>query len=135
MRTPIFEHSHVFIRPLGEDSEVVSKQMYLFADRSGQPMVLRPENTAGIVRAFVSRGDYSHLPFKTFYSGPMFRYEHPHRYLFPKKCIQLVYSYVHLGLVLDSFTNLGWKFLVVPFLQWKLRLFKWLLCYCGMYSS
>jgi histidyl-tRNA synthetase len=75
--TPIFEDTRVFARTLGDTSDVVTKEMYTFADRGGDSVTLRPENTAGICRALVSNGLTQTLPQKVFYAGPMFRYERP----------------------------------------------------------
>ena len=75
--TPIFEDTRVFSRGLGETSDVVAKEMYVFDDRGGESMTLRPENTAGVCRALVSNGLTQSLPRKVFYAGPMFRYERP----------------------------------------------------------
>ena len=77
--TPIFEDTAVFARSLGETSDVVAKEMYTFADRGGESLTLRPENTAGICRALVSNGLTQSLPQKVFYAGPMFRYERPQK--------------------------------------------------------
>ena len=77
--TPIFEFSEVFKRTLGETSDVVTKEMYSFTDRGGDEITLRPENTAGIARAFISGGLSQNLPLKFFASGPMFRYERPQK--------------------------------------------------------
>jgi len=77
--TPIFEFTDVFKRTLGDTSDVVSKEMYTFTDRGGEEITLRPENTAGVCRAVVSNGLRQTLPFKAFYSGPMFRYERPQK--------------------------------------------------------
>ncbi len=77
--TPILEFTEVFSRTLGETSDVVSKEMYSFADRGGERITLRPENTASIVRAVVSGGMLQMLPVKLFYYGPMFRYERPQK--------------------------------------------------------
>ncbi len=79
MATPIFEFSDVFTRPLGESSDIVTKENYSFADRSGEMLTLRPENTAGVVRAMISGGLTQSLPLKYFYAGPMFRYERPQK--------------------------------------------------------
>ena len=54
--TPIFEFTEVFSRPIGESSDIVSKEMYSFTDRGGEEITLRPENTAGVVRALLSNG-------------------------------------------------------------------------------
>ena len=68
-----------FHRPLGESSDIVTKENYSFADRGGEMLTLRPENTAGVVRAMISGGLTQSLPLKYFYSGPMFRYERPQK--------------------------------------------------------
>ena len=77
--TPIFESAHVFLRTLGETSDVVSKEMYVFEDKGGDLMALRPEGTAPVVRAFLSNGLTQSLPQKLMYAGPMFRYERPQK--------------------------------------------------------
>ena len=77
--TPIFEFSEVFHRTLGETSDVVSKETYTFRDRGGDSLTLRPEYTAGIVRAVVSGGLFARRPLKLFAAGPMFRYERPQK--------------------------------------------------------
>jgi len=77
--TPIFEDTRVFARTLGDTSDVVTKEMYTFADRGGDSLTLRPENTAGICRALVTGGLTQSLPQKVFYAGPMFRYERPQK--------------------------------------------------------
>src|SRR5271154_5167848 len=77
--TPIFEFTEVFSRPIGEHTDVVSKEMYTFTDRGGEEVTLRPENTAGVVRAVLSNGLTQSTPLKYFYSGPMFRYERPQK--------------------------------------------------------
>ncbi len=77
--TPIFEDTRVFARTLGDTSDVVTKEMYTFADRGGESLTLRPENTAGICRALVTGGLTQSLPQKVFYNGPMFRYERPQK--------------------------------------------------------
>ena len=79
MATPIFEFTEVFARPLGETSDVVTKETYSFTDRGGEAITLRPEGTAGVVRALISAGLTQTLPQKFFYSGPMFRYERPQK--------------------------------------------------------
>ncbi len=77
--TPIFEFTDVFSRPIGETSDIVTKEMYSFVDRGGEEVTLRPENTAGVVRAVLSGGLLQSVPLKFFYSGPMFRYERPQK--------------------------------------------------------
>ena len=79
MATPIFEFAEVFSRPLGDSSDVVTKETYNFTDRGGETLTLRPENTAGVVRAMISNGLTQNLPLKFFYAGPMFRYERPQK--------------------------------------------------------
>ena len=79
IKTPIFEHSDVFHRTLGESSDVVSKETYTFNDRSNDSLTLRPEGTAGIARCFISEGLAQKLPLKLYYCGPMFRYERPQK--------------------------------------------------------
>ncbi len=77
--TPIFEFTEVFARSLGDTSDIVSKEMYTFEDRGGSSITLRPENTAGVVRAFISNKLTQQTPLKLFYRGPMFRYERPQK--------------------------------------------------------
>ncbi|MGO1120019.1 histidine--tRNA ligase [Rhodovibrionaceae bacterium A322] len=77
--TPIFEFTEVFKRTLGDTSDVVTKEMYTFNMKEGEQITLRPENTAGVARAFISNGLQQHLPLKYFYAGPMFRHERPQK--------------------------------------------------------
>ncbi|MCF8481925.1 MAG: histidine--tRNA ligase [Rhodospirillum sp.] len=77
--TPIFEFTEVFARTLGDTSDIVTKEMYTFEDRSGDRLTLRPENTAGVARAFISGGLAQSVPVKLFYRGPMFRHERPQK--------------------------------------------------------
>lgn len=77
--TPIFEFTEVFARGMGETSDVVSKEMYSFADKGGETITLRPEYTAGICRAFLSNGLHQAIPLKFFAHGPMFRFERPQK--------------------------------------------------------
>src|SRR5258708_3751704 len=79
MATPILEFTEVFARPIGEHTDIVAKEMYTFTDRGGEEVTLRPENTAGVVRAVISNGLAQSVPLKFFYSGPMFRYERPQK--------------------------------------------------------
>jgi histidyl-tRNA synthetase len=76
---PLFESTEVFARTLGETSDVVSKEMYTFTDRSDNSLTLRPEGTASVVRALISNGLQQDLPKKFVYTGPMFRYERPQK--------------------------------------------------------
>jgi len=77
MSTPIIEYTSVFNRTLGETSDAISKEIYSFADRSNDSIALRPEFTAGIMRAYISNGLTHSLPLKFFSSGPLFRYDRP----------------------------------------------------------
>jgi histidyl-tRNA synthetase len=77
--TPIFEFTEVFSRPIGETTDIVTKEMYTFTDRGGEEITLRPEYTAGIIRAVISNGLTQNLPLKFFAAGPMFRYERPQK--------------------------------------------------------
>jgi histidyl-tRNA synthetase len=75
---PIFEDTALFARGVGESTDVVSKEMYTFADRGDRSVTLRPEGTAGVVRAVIEHGlDRGALPVKLCYAGPFFRYERP----------------------------------------------------------
>ncbi|MDF2038744.1 histidine--tRNA ligase [Cytobacillus oceanisediminis] len=79
IRTPIFEHTELFLRSVGDTTDIVQKEMYTFEDRGGRSLTLRPEGTASTVRSFVEHkmyGDASQ-PVKLYYMGPMFRYERP----------------------------------------------------------
>ena len=62
MATPIFEFTEVFARPIGEHTDIVSKEMYTFNDRGGEEVTLRPENTAGVVRSVISNGLTQSVP-------------------------------------------------------------------------
>lgn len=79
MRTPIIEHSPLFVRSVGESSDIVTKEMYTFLDKGNREITLRPEMTAGVMRSIVSNKLYAtnDLPLKYFYFGPCFRYERP----------------------------------------------------------
>lgn len=75
---PIFEDTALFARGVGESTDVVSKEMYTFEDRGGRSVTLRPEGTAGVMRAVIENGlDRGQLPVKLSYAGPFFRYERP----------------------------------------------------------
>ncbi|MEI3613289.1 histidine--tRNA ligase [Pseudogracilibacillus sp. SO30301A] len=79
VRTPVFEHTEVFQRGVGETTDIVQKEMYTFKDRGGRSITLRPEGTAGIVRAYVEHKMYGSpiQPTKLFYFYQLFRYERP----------------------------------------------------------
>ncbi len=75
---PIFEDTRLFARGVGESTDVVSKEMYTFLDRGDRSVTLRPEGTAGVMRAVIEHGlDRGQLPVKLYYAGPFFRYERP----------------------------------------------------------
>lgn len=76
--TPLFEFSSVFHR-LGLSSDIVSKETYSFTDRGGESLTLRPEGTAGVMRAVISNGLTQSTPLRYFYHGPMFRYDRPQK--------------------------------------------------------
>jgi len=78
-QTPIFEFAEVYSRPLGEASDIVSKEMYGFTDRGGEALTLRPEFTAGVSRAFISNGLQQSMPCRFISHGPLFRYERPQK--------------------------------------------------------
>lgn len=78
IKTPIFENAELFLRSLGEETEVITKQMYLFKDKAERELALRPEGTAGVVRAYIESNLCKTVSkSKFFYSGQMFRYERP----------------------------------------------------------
>ncbi|MEG6522468.1 histidine--tRNA ligase [Desulfotomaculum sp. 1211_IL3151] len=78
IRTPIFEHTELFSRGVGETTDIVEKEMYTFTDRGDRSITLRPEGTASTVRAYVENKLYAlPQPVKVYYAGPMFRYDRP----------------------------------------------------------
>ena len=78
MRTPIFEETELFTRTVGEDTDIVTKQMYTFPDRGGRSLTLRAEGTAPVIRAYVEHKLYGQpSAFKVYYVAPIFRYERP----------------------------------------------------------
>ncbi|WP_053364190.1 histidine--tRNA ligase [Bacillus sp. FJAT-27251] len=79
IRTPIFEHTELFLRGVGDTTDIVQKEMYSFTDRGGREITLRPEGTASTVRSFVEHKMFGlpNQPVKLYYMGPMFRYERP----------------------------------------------------------
>ncbi|RAV31120.1 histidine--tRNA ligase, partial [Corynebacterium heidelbergense] len=78
LELPVFEDTGLYARGVGESTDMVSKEMYTFADRGGRSVTLRPEGTAGVVRAVIQhRLDRGQLPAKLCYTGPFFRYERP----------------------------------------------------------
>lgn len=79
LRTPLFERVELFSRAVGEATDIVEKEMYVFADRGGERLCLRPEGTASAVRSFIETSRHRSLPWRVFYMGPMFRYERPQK--------------------------------------------------------
>jgi histidyl-tRNA synthetase len=79
VEVPVLEDTAVFARTIGETTDVVSKEMYSFTDRSGDPVTMRPEFTAGIARAYLSEGWQQYAPLKVATHGPAFRYERPQK--------------------------------------------------------
>ncbi len=78
IRTPIFEHTELFLRGVGETTDIVNKEMYTFDDKGGRSMTLRPEGTAGVARSFIENGlSQGVIPMKVYYLAPVFRYERP----------------------------------------------------------
>ena len=78
IRTPVFEHTELFQRGVGETTDVVTKEMYTFLDKGGRSITLKPEGTAGAVRLFIENGlASSPMPLKAFYLTPCYRYERP----------------------------------------------------------
>jgi histidyl-tRNA synthetase len=77
IRLPLLEHTDLFKRSIGEVTDIVEKEMYTFADRNGESLTLRPEATAGIVRAGMTNGLFHNQKQKLWTTGPMFRYEKP----------------------------------------------------------
>ena len=79
IRTPIFEYTDLFLRGVGDTTDIVQKEMYTFDDRGGRSLTLRPEGTASTVRAYVEKKmfGYANQPVKLYYMGQMFRYERP----------------------------------------------------------
>ena len=79
IRLPILEKTELFARSIGEVTDIVEKEMYTFADRNGDSLTLRPEGTAGCVRACIEHGLLHHQTQRLWYAGPMFRYEKPQK--------------------------------------------------------
>jgi histidyl-tRNA synthetase len=77
IRTPMFESTELFVRGVGETTDIVEKEMYTFEDKGGRSLTLRPELTAGVVRAILEHNLLAQGPQRLWYSGPFFRYERP----------------------------------------------------------
>ncbi|MDD3520328.1 MAG: histidine--tRNA ligase [Actinomycetota bacterium] len=121
--TPHFEHTEVFSRGIGENSEIVNKEMYTFFDKKNRSLTLRPEGTASVVRAVIENKLYSeNLPLKLFYIGNMFRYERPQKGRMREFCqigVEAIGSNSPsidtevIWLLYDLFEKLGFKNLVL----------------------
>ena len=120
IRTPVFEHTELFARAAGETSDVVRKEMYTFKDKGDRSITLKPESTAGVVRAFIESGLYAQaLPLKMYYlSAPHFRYEAPQsgrlreHHQFGMECFGAVHASADAELILtamDVLTSIGLK--------------------------
>lgn len=80
IRTPIFEHTELFLRGVGDTTDIVQKEMYTFEDKGGRSITLKPEGTAGAVRAYIENGLQNEpQPVKMYYISPIFRYERPQK--------------------------------------------------------
>src|SRR6476469_5660549 len=79
IRTPIVEPTALFVRGIGEATDIVEKEMYVFQDRNGESLALRPESTAGIVRSAIEHNCLYNGPMRVWTTGPMFRYERPQK--------------------------------------------------------
>lgn len=80
IRTPILEQAELFLRSIGEETDIVQKEMYIFQDKKGRTVALRPEGTASVVRAYIEHSLFNlPAPQKFYYIGPMFRYERPQK--------------------------------------------------------
>ena len=79
VRTPVVEPEQLYARSVGEQTDIVSKEMYAFEDKGEDRLALRPEGTAGTIRAFIEHGAFVEGPQKWFYMGPMFRRERPQK--------------------------------------------------------
>ena len=123
IRLPLMEPTELFVRSVGEDTDIVSKEMYTFEDRKGRSLTLRPEGTAGVARAYIENGlGQRPQPLRLSYMGPMFRYEKMQRgryRQFAQIGIELIGSAtpqadVEVLMVLHSFlTELGFEDLVI----------------------
>jgi histidyl-tRNA synthetase len=79
IRTPLFESTDLFVRSVGEQTDIVKKEMYTFTDRGGRSLTLRPEWTAPVVRAALEHHLFARGPLRLYYIGPIFRYERPQK--------------------------------------------------------
>ncbi|EER22175.1 MULTISPECIES: histidine--tRNA ligase [spotted fever group] len=105
MSTPILEYTKVFNRSMGESSDVISKEIYSFLDKSNDSVALRPEFTAGIIRSLISNGLQHKLQLKFFSTGPVFRYDRPQAGR-QRQFHQLNYEYIGAkGAITDAETS------------------------------
>ena len=80
IRTPVFEHTELFLRGVGETTDVVNKEMYTFLDKGERSITLKPEGTSGVARSFIENGLFNGaMSLKTYYISPVFRYENPQK--------------------------------------------------------
>jgi len=80
IRTPVVENAELFLKSIGEDTDIVEKEMYVFQDKKGRKVALRPEGTASVVRAYIQNSLFLNpAPQRFYYIGPMFRYERPQK--------------------------------------------------------
>ena len=80
IRTPVFEHTELFLRGVGETTDVVNKEMYTFLDKGERSITLKPEGTSGVARSFIENGLFNNaMPLKMYYITPVFRYENPQK--------------------------------------------------------
>ena len=78
IRTPVFEHTDLFERSVGDTTDVVNKEMYTFEDKGGRSITLRPEVTASVARSFIEHGLFNEpMPMKAYYVSACYRYEKP----------------------------------------------------------
>ena len=80
IRTPTFEHTELFLRGVGDTTDIVNKEMYTFLDKGERSITLKPEGTAGVARSFIENGLFNNaMPLKMYYITPVFRYENPQK--------------------------------------------------------
>ena len=77
IRTPVFENAELFLRSIGDSTDIVNKEMYIFDDKGGRKMALRPEGTAGVMRSYIENNLGESLPLKVYYIESLYRYEKP----------------------------------------------------------
>ncbi len=96
IRVPLVEHTDLFARAIGDVTDIVQKEMYTFPDRNGESLTLRPEGTAGVVRALVEHGSLRGKTPRVYYMGPMFRHERPQKGRY-RQFHQLGVEYLGMG--------------------------------------